>query len=358
MISYDIGLLGIYNLLVELIWSAMSTSVLPQVDMTNTFGAMFIGAILATILFGLSNVQALTYFQTHTSKDTRITFFKLIIMGLWTLDALHLALIIHCVYYYLVTNYAKFDALVEVVWSGKLRIAFDTFTVWVIHFMYAYRVWIVSTGRSRVLSIIVGIIVILSSGVAIFATVEVYKCRLLTDFTGIEWSTLMYLSVITFVDFVIASSLCYFLATSRTGFSSTDSFLTKLMIYTINTGCLTSMCSMATLIACVVMPNNFVWMAIEFLVTKLYVNSFLALMNARYYLQPNPTEHVISEFCAHRPSLHSSEEKAEDLQASWANMFRPPYDEELRSARSVQTVVPQQPIAVTMDMSSSSPLHE
>jgi hypothetical protein len=62
-------------------------------------------------------------------------------------------------------------------------------------------------------------------------------------------------------------------------------------------------------------------------------------MNARYYLQPNPTEHVISEFCAHRPSLHSSEEKAEDLQASWANMFRPPYDEELRSARSVQTVV-------------------
>jgi hypothetical protein len=49
MISYDIGLLGIYNLLVELIWSAMSTSVLPQVDMTNTFGAMFIGAILATM---------------------------------------------------------------------------------------------------------------------------------------------------------------------------------------------------------------------------------------------------------------------------------------------------------------------
>jgi hypothetical protein len=52
-------------------------------------------------------------------------------------------------------------------------------------------------------------------------------------------------------------------------------------------------------------------------------------MNARYYLQPNPTEHiVISEFRAHRPSLHSSEQKTEDLQASQMNMFKPPHDEE------------------------------
>jgi hypothetical protein len=37
------------------------------------------------------------------------------------LDALHLALVIHCVYYYLVTNYANFEALTGVVWSGKVR---------------------------------------------------------------------------------------------------------------------------------------------------------------------------------------------------------------------------------------------
>jgi hypothetical protein len=37
------------------------------------------------------------------------------------LDALHLALVAHCVYYYLVTNYANFEALLEIVWSGKVR---------------------------------------------------------------------------------------------------------------------------------------------------------------------------------------------------------------------------------------------
>jgi len=41
------------------------------------------------------------------------------------LDAIHLALIIHCVYYYLVTNYANINALTEIVWSLKLQIVFE-----------------------------------------------------------------------------------------------------------------------------------------------------------------------------------------------------------------------------------------
>lgn len=36
------------------------------------------------------------------------------------LDALHLALIVHCIYYYLVTKYANFNALTEIVWSFKV----------------------------------------------------------------------------------------------------------------------------------------------------------------------------------------------------------------------------------------------
>ncbi|KAG0696392.1 hypothetical protein DFH29DRAFT_951374, partial [Suillus ampliporus] len=43
----------------------------------------------------------------------------------------------------------------------------------------------------------------------------------------------------TVLDIVIALSLCYLLATSRTGFSSTDSLIIRLMGYIINTGCLT-----------------------------------------------------------------------------------------------------------------------
>ncbi|KAG1778177.1 hypothetical protein EV702DRAFT_968559, partial [Suillus placidus] len=39
-------------------------------------------------------------------------------------DALHLALTIHSVYYYLVTNYANFGVLTEIVWSLKVSLYF------------------------------------------------------------------------------------------------------------------------------------------------------------------------------------------------------------------------------------------
>ncbi|KAG0696393.1 hypothetical protein DFH29DRAFT_951375, partial [Suillus ampliporus] len=98
--------------------SSSMQDVIPQLDLGNTFGAFFIAVTVAAVLFGLSNVQAFIYFQMNKSKG--ITFYKLLVIWFWTLDALHLALIIHCVYYYLVVNYANIGALSEVVWSFKV----------------------------------------------------------------------------------------------------------------------------------------------------------------------------------------------------------------------------------------------
>lgn len=69
---------------------------------------------------------------------------------------------------------------------------------------------------------------------------------------------------------------------------------------------------------------------------QVYVNSFLALMNARYYMQPNDTEPTgISEFRARRPSLHSSSRGSgtENLQAARINMFKTRHDEELQAVK-------------------------
>ncbi|OAX35021.1 hypothetical protein K503DRAFT_665901, partial [Rhizopogon vinicolor AM-OR11-026] len=104
-----------------------------------------------------------------------------------------------------------------------------------------------------------------------------------------KWVLYMLLGTMALDDFIIASSLCYLIATSRTGFPRqgtvfhTDFFLTKLISYTINTGCLTSVVSMVTMITCAVAPRNFIYIATNFLIAELYVNSYLALLNARYY---------------------------------------------------------------------------
>ncbi|KIK39353.1 hypothetical protein CY34DRAFT_339326 [Suillus luteus UH-Slu-Lm8-n1] len=181
-----------------------------------------------------------------------------------------------------------------------------------------------------------------------------YRCRVFSDLIKIEWSTYMALGATTFADVVIASSLCYLLATSRTGFSSTDSLITKLMVYVINTGSLTSICSMIAMITCAVMPNNFIFLAVEFLVAKLYVNSFLALLNARYYGQVN-TDSANSYAFHHRhevyrPELHAATSQEEELQASRNDMFQHPDDEVVHSSRSVKRQ--HWPIAMTTEMNT------
>ncbi|KAG2353172.1 hypothetical protein BDR07DRAFT_1434089 [Suillus spraguei] len=227
--------------------SSSPQDLIPKLDIGTTFGALFIGVIIAAVLFGLSNVQVFIFFRTH--KGTGMSFFELAVIWLWILDALHLALIIHCVYYYLVINYTNPNALMEIVWSFKLQIIVDVFIILSAHLLYGYRIWIISKGRSRTLPIIVCIIITMNSGVAIVLGWALYQCHLFSDLIIIEWTTYMALGSVTLADIVIASSMCYFLATSRTGFSSTDSLITKLMAYIINTGCLTSVCSMTAMIA-------------------------------------------------------------------------------------------------------------
>ncbi|KAG2151810.1 hypothetical protein BD769DRAFT_4554 [Suillus cothurnatus] len=338
------------------IYTSMSSStqdLIPQLQLGNTFGALFIGVIFAAILFGLSNIQALFYFQTH--RGTGISFYKLAVAWLWTLDSLHLFLIVHCVYYYLVAHYADVSVLTEIVWSFKLQIVINVIVIYGVHLLYFHRIWIVGKGRSRVLPIVVGVIVTLGSGVAVALIWAIYQCHVFSDLIKIEWATFMSLSTVAFVDFVIASSLCYLLATSRTGFASTDSMITKLMAYIINTGCLTSVCSLTIIITCAVMPHNFIFLGIDFLIAKLYVNSFLALLNARCYLQPaGETNHPSEVHMLHgtyRPELNVMASQDEELQRSRINMFKHTGDDVMHLTRSA---TPHRLIEVTVETNSFS----
>ncbi|KAG2150392.1 hypothetical protein DEU56DRAFT_880665 [Suillus clintonianus] len=195
--------------------------------------------------------------------------------------------------------------------------------------------YLIAEGRSKVLPITVGTIVILGSGVAISMVWAVYKCRVFTDFIKIEWTTYMTLGTMTFVDVIIASSLCHLLATSRTGFSSSDYKITKLMAYIVNTGCLTSICSMVAVIICAAMPHDLIFLGVEFLLAKLYVNSFFALLNARSFLQPttdtnNNSSEVHMRHALYRPELNvkaSQDEESQGSQGSRKNMFKHSDDE-------------------------------
>ncbi|KAH9053093.1 hypothetical protein EDB87DRAFT_1653918 [Lactarius vividus] len=70
-------------------------------------------------------------------------------------------------------------------------------------------------------------------------------------------------------DVFTAASLSYFLHKMRTGFKRSDTLINRLIIYSVNTGALTSVFSAAVLASYNLMPSNLIYIALYFILTKL-----------------------------------------------------------------------------------------
>jgi len=94
------------------------------------------------------------------------------------------------------------------------------------------------------------------------------------------------------IDSLIAVVMSFLLYRSQTGIKRTDNMLFTLIQYIIGTGILTSAASIIYIVLYVVKPNTFLYLAQEFSITRLYSNSFLAMMNARSGLRGQMSEPV------------------------------------------------------------------
>ncbi|KIM90319.1 hypothetical protein PILCRDRAFT_812062 [Piloderma croceum F 1598] len=258
-----------------------------HLDLGDTYGALFIGLVISAVLFGITNLQLFVYSQSY--KDDNF-WSKFSITWLWFLDALHLALISHAVYFYLVTNYGNPLELTKVIWSFHLQLVVDMATIVTVQALYAVRLWKLTKidrydFKSKIIPTIVTFLVIAAFGISIAVSKLIYSIKYFTQFDLIKWATFLALVTASVVDILIAASLCFTLARLRTGFERTDSMIKSLMLYVINTGVLTSLCSLTALSLYAVYPHNLIFLAVEFPMTKLYVNAFLAMFNARHHLQ-------------------------------------------------------------------------
>ncbi|KAI0916252.1 hypothetical protein AcV5_003245 [Taiwanofungus camphoratus] len=185
-------------------------------------------------------------------------------------------------------------ALMRTVWSVMAHVVVSGVSDILVRGFFCLRVWKLS-GKNWVLA---GLIV--STSLVAFAGNLAFTIRGLMignflKFTEISWIVYMNLACCISADMLIAISLCTSLMRRRTGFTKTDSLLRTLMVYTINTGALTGICTILCLIFYATMPpNNFTYVAFYFVLPPLLVNAFLATLNARQALRENTMGGVIS----------------------------------------------------------------
>lgn len=82
-------------------------------------------------------------------------------------------------------------------------------------------------------------------------------------------------------DLGIALTLVALLHRARTGFRRSETIINRLILFSINTGLLTSMCAVLSLVTITVFPSTFIYMTFFVCVSRLYTNTLYATLNAR-----------------------------------------------------------------------------
>ncbi|VDC00537.1 unnamed protein product [Peniophora sp. CBMAI 1063] len=300
----------------------------------NTLGALLIGVMASGMLFGLTCMQVYTYFERASENDGRRL--KLLVACLWLLDALDFAFNCHTIYFFLVTNYTNPLALSgKIPWSLALHVLITSIVDFLVRAMFARKIF--SLSRKSLRFAFTGILLACSSldlVIGIIITVKAFALPSILDLQPLQ--TLFYVNFAagTGSDVYIAVVLCYFLARARSGFNTrTDTIIGVLIKWTIQTGLLTAIDAAAGLVMAIVMPNNLIFVAPYLILSKLYTNAYLAVLNSRESLR----ERTMSEdgFVSVRLSrLGSPPVQSADTQQS----SKGPFGEALRIRFDQQTI--------------------
>ncbi|EPQ58623.1 hypothetical protein GLOTRDRAFT_127121 [Gloeophyllum trabeum ATCC 11539] len=138
---------------------------------------------------------------------------KIFVAFLWVMDACHLAFNIHAVYFYVIIHYLQPDF--EVAWSFRLKPILDSIITVSVNTMYALRLWrLYRGGRKILVPVVVTTLLIASLGAAIAAIYYSFIIKTFGDVNHIKYAT---------------------------------------------------------------MPNDLIYLCLEFVLIKLYVNSFMAM---------------------------------------------------------------------------------
>ncbi|KAK0226799.1 hypothetical protein EDD85DRAFT_958562 [Armillaria nabsnona] len=221
------------------------------------------------------------------------------------LDALHVALTTHALYHYLIDLFGDYTGLDQIVWSlilvsnheaapnCNINLASNTYRCNYYHGGPSYvrsqdleirsQLWenptvvYIDNNDSKVLNVTVAF------GTGIFSIYDIYSSSSFGMLPDTKASICFIYSIPPIVDFIITFAMFYYLHKCRdaSSFSSTYTIVLGLMRLIVLSGFATSTCALLTLITYLVWPDSLIFLGIELVLPKLFINSLLVMLNFR-----------------------------------------------------------------------------
>jgi len=231
-------------------------------------------------VYGILCTQVWRYYQLSFHKVDK--FYKFLVAVVWLGETIDQAFIGHCVYFYTVTNYSNPLVLLvdKPIWTLILQMTVGATVGCMVKTAFSLRVWRLSN-HNLVITTFLLLMTYAQLGLATWYTIKCFTFANLTELSKGKMIGSLALGSGVITDISIATALCYYLQKLRTEFSRSNALVRSLTVHAVDTGILTSAFSVATVILYNVNPNNFIFIAFYFMLSKLYSSAFLAAMNAR-----------------------------------------------------------------------------
>ncbi|KAI0729015.1 hypothetical protein C8Q72DRAFT_915653 [Fomitopsis betulina] len=262
----------------------------PNLGLDLTLGCFFIGIVLSVILYGATIAQSMYYVMEY--KQDR-WFMKTLVAILFVLDTATTMSDLAILWGYSVTNHGNPLALFLLGDSFLIEYSLSAITVLLVQCYYMRNVW--QFLKQRWFQIpLTGCCLILALTSCACSLASVYLGNINRVIPGIFEQTKIPASLQTvtasLTDIYITVSLTLVLRGERTGFKHTETLIRKLITYAINRGALTTILQLGQLFTYVTQPDTtLIWAVFHFLGGKAYVNSLLAIINARHSLRDRGT---------------------------------------------------------------------
>ncbi|KAF8063389.1 hypothetical protein FPV67DRAFT_240996 [Lyophyllum atratum] len=286
------------------------TESLPGIDLSETFAPIYWGFVVSLFLGGITIVQAYIYFPV-SQRDRMLV--RVTAGAMLLFDLASSALIAQSVYYYLIPHFGSLLPLRSVTPELSAECLLSTLITFNSQMYFVYQLYNVKRlGRSRwlVLGSITGCAVMaFAGGIACVTTMYIFHHGVLSNRNGvfaIFFGVAKGFGAAT--DVLATIAMCMYLTSSKTGITETNTLLNKLIRFVIHRGALVTLIQSLLLITFYAAPRKLFWLAFHINVTKLYANTFFAMLNARNHLRDNwHTRSALTPSSGFGASTHSTQ---------------------------------------------------
>ncbi|KAG2115907.1 uncharacterized protein F5147DRAFT_675158 [Suillus discolor] len=251
-------------------------------------GPVVLGALVDTCLFGCLVIQTYVYYANFANDHRAIRF---TVAAVFAIQVAHVMCVSATLWNTAVSAYDDPSKLQILPLASAATILFTGITGALVESYFAFRLWKVS--KKLLLPILSLVLCIIAQVVSIVITVQAFKTTSIAVFE-VDQNTPITLALTSRVlcDLILTLSTAWYLKNQRSGYLRTTNMIDRLVLWTIETGLITSLVAVLVISFFLAMKETYIWVGLYTILASVNGNSLLALLNGRLIFRSVTSENL------------------------------------------------------------------